>query len=525
MKATRLLVACGALLLPLLGLQLFAPLYLFHLGFPLDDAWIHAVYGRSLAQSGVLAYNPGIPANGETSLLWAVMLAIPHLVASQANGAVIGIKLLGLCLHAITVLLAFQLAVRLRASRPIAVAAAGLVALHPDLVAASVSGMEVPLATSIALWMMLEVLRGPSWRLALACALAPWARPETACLGFAFIACRAIAGTRRQTTRAFATALAGTTVSFALMAWRNFAITGRPLPATFYAKVGTSGIPRLVRQWIGYHDLLGHFALVDTLIVLIPLTVLALVLLLQPRWRLLSRLADADAVDASTAAALFFTGLAFFTVSFDLVPPFDHASFYFQRYALPALPLVLVAIPLLLDRLLRALPLPSSRLQLAQAAMIAACGVAVLIAMPDRLRSLENAARNIDDVQVAEGKALRDLPASAIVWAVDAGAIRYFGNAFVVDAVGLNSPDMLGPDAQRFLLAHPPTYISFVGGWTRFDEASGARMQGIAFQPSTPYTVTSFPGQAMHYLTRCPMTLSGRYMILTRAFAFNCASS
>ena len=38
----------------LAALQIAAPAYLFGQGFPLDDAWIHAVYARELARSGVL---------------------------------------------------------------------------------------------------------------------------------------------------------------------------------------------------------------------------------------------------------------------------------------------------------------------------------------------------------------------------------------------------------------------------------------------------------------------------------------
>ena len=41
------------------------------LGFPLDDAWIHMVYGRGLASAGELAFNPGTPSTGTTSPAWA----------------------------------------------------------------------------------------------------------------------------------------------------------------------------------------------------------------------------------------------------------------------------------------------------------------------------------------------------------------------------------------------------------------------------------------------------------------------
>jgi hypothetical protein len=38
-------------------------------GFPLDDSWIHQVYGRNLAQTGQWAFVPGVPSAASTSPL------------------------------------------------------------------------------------------------------------------------------------------------------------------------------------------------------------------------------------------------------------------------------------------------------------------------------------------------------------------------------------------------------------------------------------------------------------------------
>ena len=82
-----------------------APEYLVSRGFPLDDAWIHSVYGRSLARWGMLAYNPGIPATGATSPLWAVVMAVPHLATSRPAAMLLGVKAIGLALHLLTAFL------------------------------------------------------------------------------------------------------------------------------------------------------------------------------------------------------------------------------------------------------------------------------------------------------------------------------------------------------------------------------------------------------------------------------------
>ena len=94
----------------LAALHMAAPAYLFGQGFPLDDAWIHAVYARELAQSGALAYNPGVPATGETSPLWAIVLAMPHAIAG-ASMAVLLTKLVGFAMHAASAVL-IALAIR-----------------------------------------------------------------------------------------------------------------------------------------------------------------------------------------------------------------------------------------------------------------------------------------------------------------------------------------------------------------------------------------------------------------------------
>lgn len=45
------------------------------LGFPLDDAWIHAVYARNFANSVILGFLPGIPDGGSSAPLWSIILA------------------------------------------------------------------------------------------------------------------------------------------------------------------------------------------------------------------------------------------------------------------------------------------------------------------------------------------------------------------------------------------------------------------------------------------------------------------
>jgi hypothetical protein len=62
-------------------------------GFPLDDSWIHQVYGRNLAQLGQWAFIPDVPSSASTAPFYTVLLAIgyalniPYMFWTHALGA------------------------------------------------------------------------------------------------------------------------------------------------------------------------------------------------------------------------------------------------------------------------------------------------------------------------------------------------------------------------------------------------------------------------------------------------------
>ncbi len=160
-------------------------------------------------------------------------------------------------------------------------------------------------------------------------------------------------------------------------------------------------------------------------------------------------------------------------------------------------------------------------------ALLALFVMSIATDVPARYHHLENDARNIDDVQVALGKSLADADPKDTVWVVDAGAVRYFGSAFVVDMIGLNSDAILESDAQQFLDRHPPRFLEMVPGASVVDEVSARRLVGILYKPSTSYTVSGFPNMPMqqHLLLRCDDAgLQGRILVREREFGFRCAS-
>ncbi len=495
-------------------LALVAPDYLAGQGFPLDDAWIHAVYGREIARAGSFAYNPGVPATGSTAPLWSAAVAVPHLMARHVGGVILLIKLLGFGLHVLMALLVYTAIGERNKHAGMRLAGAMLVAFHPDLIRGSVSGMEIPLAALAAVGLVCAAPRAGVIGYAALSAVAALARPELAVVSISvpFVMCL-----RRDRGRAstVAGAMVGNGVAFGLLATRNLVVSGLPLPATFYAKVGGGGVGPGEAVWMGFADLLGRVAIADSPLIIGALLVVSGVQL----W-----IKNAQR-GQMIAASAFLSGLLFCAVSFLLVTPRDPDAFYHQRYILPVVPLIVAPIPLLADEVIRwCLAAPQRRL--GRIAFLGLLGASLVIGAPERFRRLANDARNVDDVQVAVGRFLAPASSSDVVWAVDAGAIRYFGNAFVVDMMGLNSWQLLGSRAQQYLDAHQPDFIEVVPGWSSLDEESSRQLRGVHFGPSTEYTVTSFSPMQNHWLVRCdPGAWAGRFVIGPRSFLFACPAS
>ncbi|MCA9727110.1 MAG: hypothetical protein KC729_05450, partial [Candidatus Eisenbacteria bacterium] len=140
---------------------------------PLDDAWIHQVYGRSVATGHPFQYNPGEWEVGATSPLWAILLAPGHWMGSPVAYA----KLLGVLLVIVAAIAGARIVVRLAGPGPAVVFAALLPAI-PYVAFADVSGMEVSLFLAVSLLVLLAVSDG-GWKTATALAgLVTLVRPE-----------------------------------------------------------------------------------------------------------------------------------------------------------------------------------------------------------------------------------------------------------------------------------------------------------------------------------------------------------
>ena len=510
------LTAVAAAITGLVLFHLSAPDYLSHRGFPLDDAWIHAVYAREIARTLTMAYNPGVPATGETAPLWPILLAPIHRFGGSVGSVVAATKLAGFAMHAAaSVILALALAPLRRERLLLACAIAGLVAFHPHLIAASVSGMEVPLAELVIAAVFWATVTRRRAALLFLGAAAIGARPEVAAIAVLLPFLFWISVDRREAVRGASLALGGGVLALAVLGVRNWTISGLTLPATFYVKANRTSPFSSTVQRVGFVDLLGHIPILDSVLVLLIVTIIAVVLFVRPR-------PGADDADVRAGVALYLSGVAFCAISFALIPPADPPAFYHQRYVLPGVMAAIAAIPLLSHGLLQRL-VPRAA-QAATIVLVLAFGVVCAVGAPGRARRLSNDAQNIDDVQVAFGMALAAQPQTRTVWAVDAGAIRFFGRPFVVDMIGLNSPELLRADAQHYLDVRPPAFLDVFPGWSRLETDVPARMPARMFETRTAYTVTSSQSMRTHVLVTCePPGLRGRFVVRGRGWRFQCS--
>lgn len=446
------------------------------LGFPLDDAWIHMVYGRGLLNHGYLAYNDGLPSTGCTSPLWAVCLAAMHAVAGRTASTTVGaVVLLGALVQLLGIAAAAALALRLTGSRAAAGLAGSLLALATPFAAAAFTGMEVVLTGTLLVLAVGRTAEGAWGKAGVMLALAGLARPESAAIALVLAALLPLLVGGGGRGRALAGLLVPSIVAGLFLAAHHLWASGSPLPATFHAKSQTSLAALPARLAVALRDMLPG---------------------IPPFGAGLAWLALLGLVPWGRRAPGFprthlplLAGATYLLANLLLIDPVDPAAFYHLRYLLPAVPLLLVALAVGAHAAGRRMP---ERLAVAPAAVLAALALvgAARTAVPVS-HHLHNDVRNINEVQRRIGNWLgRTLPAGSWIASSDAGAVRYFSRLPTLDVLGLNTPEMLHSD-EEFLRAHPVTAIVLLPAWFRPLDPAGL---AVMFEASTDdYTVTSNP--------------------------------
>lgn len=416
----RFIIALAALVAVLFYLMISATI--FRVGFPLDDTWIHFTYARNLAEHGEWAFRLGEVSAASTAPLWTLLLAIGFFLdlAPYTWTYFLGwlvLTLLGI--HAETI------ARKLVPSYLPRVPWVGLffvIAWH--LTWSAVSGMETLLHGYIIFIVLTMLLVDPRRYLALGllAGVSVWVRPDGLTL-LGPVLFMAIFNEKNNRSRADAVAkvLIGFGAMFVPYLLFNLALSGNPMPSTFYAKQA---------EWQEYwrslrfaHRLTNYLLpiLASPFIVLIPGVFLWLYQRIQVRsW-------------GSIAGLLWVLG--YIAIYFLRLPAYQHG-----RYIIPAFPVMyLWGLLGMLQYVLS--PKAGRRIVFVWQSLLAMlCLVYAFIA----------ARQNAYDVYWIESEMIgtakwvqNNIPPDALLAVHDIGALGYYVPNPIIDLAGLISPEVI----------------------------------------------------------------------------------
>ena len=398
------------------------------IGAPLDDAWIHFQFARNISQGQGFSYNPGEPTPGSTAPLWTLILAGGALFTQDFM--TMSLALSAACLVA-AVLLAFGFAGWLTGSLWAALLAGLGAAFSGRLLWAGLAGMETTAFAAISLAAIWAYSRqGLRLFPALLFGLAAQLRPEGHAL-FALAVIDAAWAWQRAygrseqgidwslTLRTFLPPL----VLYAVLAMPyslfSLVTTGKPLPNTFYAKVGSQHFFswRTLRETLGYHWQDNMISLV-----LLPFG-------LWPVWK------------RSRLAVLWLLGVPLLTA---IVVDF---TWHHGRYTMPLVPLQMVVAAAGAHWLIGRLPASDETdfpwQPLAQLGLMLLLLASSAQQLAYWAEMLGNNTREVEEIDVALGRWLAvNTPPDALVAVDDIGAITFLSQRRIVDMNGLVSPEV-----------------------------------------------------------------------------------
>lgn len=436
--------------------------------FPLDDSWIHQVYGRNLAQRGEWAFVAGQPSAASTAPLYTVLLAAGYALGVPFQLWTHG---LGTAALALTALLGARMAERLSPGRWTGWAAGLALALAWHLLWAAASGMETMIFSLLVLALIALAWReadAPDARVQAAgrrgavfgvlAALTTLARPEGVTLAALIGAALLLAHPQgwRGTLAWVAAAALGFGVAIAPYLLLNFQLTGGVLPDTASAKqaqvapvLAAASYPERVRD------------------MLLPLLAGGQALLLPGmvwytaqtgRRARRSRRALLDLLPLAWAAWLVLLYAAW------LPAPYQHG-----RYVIPALPGMIVCGVVGTLWLLAAARHTFSGRVVTRALGAATALVFLYFALVAGPAAYRRDVRIIDEEMVTAARWIAaNIPAQDLLAVHDIGAVGYFAPRPILDIAGLVNPEfapiyndgaavfaLMQARGARYLLAFP----------------------------------------------------------------------
>lgn len=395
---------------------------IFRIGFPLDDSWIHLTYARNLAEHGEWAFRLGERSAGSTAPLWTVLLSIGFLIRLAPY---VWTYLLGWAVLTLLAVYAENLARKLVASYTSRVPWVGLFFVFAwHLTWSAVSGMETLLHGLIIL-VVLGSLIGGSRRyltLGLLVGLSIWVRPDgLTLLGPILFVALLSENIWRLRSEAIVKTLIGFGALFLPYLLFNLALSGNPMPNTFYAKQAEFE-PFWLSQTLMSRIINYLWPIIASpFIVLIPAALI---------W--LGRKINARNWGALASLIWFFGYIAIY---FARLPAYQHG-----RYVIPALPIMYLWGIL---GLLEIISAPRTHKRLAFLWQV----VTVVLCLAFEFVGARQNAYDIfwiESEMVTTAKWIQqNIPPDARLAVHDIGALGFYAPNPLVDMAGLVTPDVV----------------------------------------------------------------------------------
>jgi len=406
------------------GVYLLASFFIYRIGFPLDDSWIHLTYARNLAVHGQWAFQLGHPSAGSTAPLWTFLLALGFWLglAPYFWTYLLG----GLTLFGLAVLME-KTARRLISTYNPRFPWIGLFfAFEWHFLWASMSGMETLLHALLVTSVLVALMTGSRryLTLGLLTGLSVWVRPDgLTLLAPVVLVIFLVEKSFAEKGRALVLYFIGFGSLFVPYLLFNLWLSGTPMPNTFYAKqteyAAWQATPFLEKLGVLFLQLLTGPG-----VILLPGVVAAVVLSIRRRaWAII--------------AAMLWCG-GYLLLYILRLPAYQHG-----RYLMPAMPVFF------LFGLLAYLEFQTSTLfrrfqWMAKTAWQVSLILVTLLFFGLGARSYGEDVGLIESEMVVTAKwVAQNIPAGAVVAAHDIGALGYFDNHELIDLAGLVSPEVI----------------------------------------------------------------------------------
>ncbi len=512
-RLRRMPVEALFIVLAALGVALFVlatALSAEGIGFPLDDSWIHQVYGRNLARRGEWAFVPGVPSAASTSPAYSLLAAAGYVVGADFF---LWAFAWGAAALAWTGALGAKVAARIFPDmRGVTLWTGVALVTSWHLVWAAASGMETALFTALSVWLVLLTWRAHQ---KFGDARVPLRRAFMGGLGFG------LAGALLTLTRPEGAGLVGLAGAFALLAWPaearrgygawalgvvlgwgvgvapylalNQHIAGTWLPDTSAAKQAENAILREQPLLTRYAKMIwplvagGQLVLVPGMVVGVGYAV---------------RRARTDRRAMLGLLPLAWALLDLSAYVWRLPAPYQHG-----RYVIPILPHVMlygVGGTLLILRWGRRSV--AGRVLSRSLALTAVLVVPGFLAIGARQYVLDVSIINSEMVQTAHW--VRDnLPPDELLAVHDIGALGYYAPRPILDLAGLVSPEVVpiirdGEALMRLMCARGVRYVMVLPDQRPAPE-DDPRLE-LLYSTGAPYAPAAGSGNMRVYALRCP---------------------